>query len=94
MKQRAGLWRQELENFLDGRRTRYRLVEQRALVGIVLFVYVKEKFVAEGAVKDVQVRHYPGLYAIAVPSWCGSLPDDNTRTKIGPGQPRFPQGTL
>ena len=54
--QRAGLWRQELERFLAGRQSRYRLVEQRALVGIVLFVYLKEKFVAEGAVKDVQVR--------------------------------------
>lgn len=56
-KQRAGLWKQELERFLAGRQSRYRLVEQRALVGIVLFVYVKEKFFVEGAVKDVQVRH-------------------------------------
>lgn len=46
-----------MERFLAGRQSRYRLVEQRALVGIVLFVYVKEKFFAEGAVKDVQVRY-------------------------------------
>lgn len=53
--QRAAIWRQELESFLLSRSSRYTLIEQRTLVGIVLFVYVRHGLVTSGAVKDVQV---------------------------------------
>ncbi len=56
--QRAGIWRQELERFLSTKSSRYTLVEHRSLVGIVMFVYVREKHMRDGAVKDVQVRAY------------------------------------
>ena len=57
--QRAGQWRQELERFLSSKGSRYTLVDHRSLVGIVMFVYVREKHIQEGAVKDVQVRRTP-----------------------------------
>lgn len=54
--QRAGQWRQELEHFLSTKSSRYSLVDHRSLVGIVMFVYVREKHIQDGAVKDVQVH--------------------------------------
>lgn len=54
--QRAGQWRLELERFLSTKGSRYTLVDHRSLVGIVMFVYVREKHINDGAVKDVQVR--------------------------------------
>ncbi|CAM9192473.1 unnamed protein product [Discosporangium mesarthrocarpum] len=51
--QRAALWRSELEQFLSTQRAMYRLVEQKTLVGITLFVYVQDRHMV--AVRDVQV---------------------------------------
>ncbi|CAM9210740.1 unnamed protein product [Hapterophycus canaliculatus] len=50
--QRVAIWRQELERFLSTKSSRYHLVEHRSLVGIVLFVYVRDAHIR--AVKDVQ----------------------------------------
>lgn len=62
--QRAGQWRQELEHFLSTKRSRYTLVDHRSLVGIVMFVYVREEHIQDGAVKDVQVRYTALHYAV------------------------------
>lgn len=53
--QRVLIWRQELERFLHTRKSPYRLVEQRSLVGIALFVYVQERHDAR-QIQDVQVQ--------------------------------------
>ncbi|CAM9353145.1 unnamed protein product, partial [Choristocarpus tenellus] len=51
--QRAAEWRSELERFLQMQKSQYRILEQKTLVGITLFVYVKDALL--GAVQDVQV---------------------------------------
>lgn len=50
------MWRQKVEQFLSTRKNRYRLVEHRSLVGIVLYVYVQEKH--DRFVQDVQVKTF------------------------------------